>query len=122
MKVALLNTSILTTFGEYSYRPITLENARTLVKTQGYESFIGHEATAHVLSIILGVKVEVNRGEYMQQGGMVALVFKLNARMTELRELSIDEINQIGYTLGVLTKVNLEREPINWEFIESQLD
>lgn len=106
MKIALLNTSILTTYGEYSYQPLSLENAKLMVTTQGFDSFIGHEATAHVLSELLGVDVPVNRGLYLQQGAMKAIVFKLNGRLDSVRELTRDEIEEMGYTLGILYRID----------------
>lgn len=106
MKIALLNAPIMTTFGVFDYQPTSVENARLLIETHGFESFIGHQATADILSKVLGIDVPVYRGEYMQQGNMTALVFKLNVRLIEPRELSLDEIEAMGYTLGTLRRVD----------------
>lgn len=105
MRIALLNTAIMTEFGEYSYRPIDVENAKRLIESRGFESYIGHPSTAEIMSSILGVRVSICRSEYKQQGGMTALVFKLNTRLDTPRELTLDEIEEIGYTLGTLTRV-----------------
>lgn len=61
--VILLNTSVLTNEGSYSYESLALEEARHLV-AEGFESAIGHEGTAEVLSELLKVSVPVNRVEY----------------------------------------------------------
>lgn len=111
MRVALLNAPVVTTYGEYSYQPLSLENARRMIEAKGFDSFIGHESTALILSKLLGIDVPVNRAEYIQQGAMTAIVFRLNRRLDTPRELSVEEIEEIGYTLGTLYKVEgiLER-------------
>lgn len=104
MRIALLNTAVLTNFGEFSYQPISIANAKRMIESNGYESFIGHQATADILGSLLEVSVCVNRAEYSQQGRMKAIVFKLNKRIDVPRELTVDEIEEIGYTLGVLSR------------------
>jgi len=101
--VTLLNTSILTEFGSYNYEPLTLKQARELVQG-GYNSAVGHQSTCDVLSTLLGVKVPMNRVQYAQNVGDVALVFKLNGRPEEGKILSAQEIEQIGYLFGKLTR------------------
>lgn len=107
MRIALLNTAILTDFGEFSYQRLDLENAKRMIETHGYESFIGHQATADILGTILEIPVKVNRESYCQQGRMIALIFKLNARIDVPRELTVEEIESIGYTLGVLYRTDV---------------
>lgn len=79
--VAVLNTSIVTTYGAYEYVEITLDEARTLVRQpQGILSAVGHESTAQILTELLEVEVPENRIFFQQQAGQEALVFKLNKR------------------------------------------
>ena len=103
MKPTILNTSILTNYGSYNYDPLTLEQARELVQ-EGFDSAVGHQSTCDVLSTLLGVKVPMNRVQYAQNVGDVALVFKLNGRPEEGKILSAQEIEQIGYAFGKLTR------------------
>lgn len=102
--VTLLNTSILTEYGEYSYSPITLDVARQIVRDAHMDSAIGHQATAEILTELLGMPVPVNRVNYSQQIGEQALVFKLRGRPEEGRILNRDEIEAIGYDFGLLTR------------------
>jgi hypothetical protein len=53
MKITLLNTSILTAFGTFDFQPITLADAKVLVKNNEIESSIGHASTADILSELL---------------------------------------------------------------------
>lgn len=101
--VTLLNTSILTEFGSYNYEPISLEQARELVRN-GFNSVVGHQSTCDVLTTLLGVTVPMNRVQYSQKPGETALVFKLNGRPPEGVILSAREIEQMGYTFGKLTR------------------
>ncbi len=107
--LTFLNTSILTTYGNYSYEPVSLERAKRLV--QEYQtnrhtirSYIGHQSTADLMSRVLGYPVEVNRGQYTHEVGDVALVFKLKGRPPEGAILTLDELEAMGYEFALLTR------------------
>lgn len=103
MATTILNTSILTTFGSFSYQPLSLDEAKACV-ADGFESAIGHQSTADVVSTLLGVAVPMNRQQYSQCVGDNALVFKLKGRPPEGVILSTAEIEAIGYEWGLLTR------------------
>lgn len=109
MNIALLNTSILTTHGVSVYAPLTLQQAQWLVNQPSatVTSAIGHDATAQILSELLGQDVPVNRIQYKQRLGDVAIVFKLNGRPPEGRILTAEECHAIGFTFGALITFNL---------------
>lgn len=102
--VTILNTSILTTFGRFEYYPLSLEEAKIFV-SEGFQSAIGHQSTAEILSELLGVEVPVNRIEYRQQSGESAIIFKLNGRPPEGVILSKEDLERIGFEFGLLTKI-----------------
>lgn len=106
-KLALLNTSILTTAGTYSLTDISLEEARELVEDNidNLDSAIGHQSTAEIMTTLLGVDVPVNRQMFAQEVGQQALVFKLNGRPQEGKILSAEEIETIGYKFQLLTRL-----------------
>lgn len=109
MKLALLNTSILTAEGTFVLRTITLEEAKDLVNNApGLDSAIGHESTAQIMTELLGVDVPVNRQMFVQQPGQQALVFKLNGRPPEGTILSREDIDRIGYKFQLLTMMDDE--------------
>jgi len=103
MKTAVLNTSILTSFGEYRYTEVSLEDAREMVK-RGVESYVGHQSTCDILKTLLGVNIPMNRAQYSQKVGDIALVFKLNGRPEEGKILTASEIEAIGYKFGMLVR------------------
>ena len=103
-QVALLNTSIATSDGSYDLETISLEEARALVADGGFISAIGHESTAQVMTTLLGVEVPVNRIQFAQEAGQMALVFKLNGRAPEGKILTADEIEEMGYSFKKLTR------------------
>src|SRR5947209_5546444 len=110
-KLTLLNTSILTSFGTFSYQPMTLEEARALVhkfwrEGKPIQSAIGHQTTAELLSSLLEYPVAVNRMEFKQTVGTLALVFKLKGRPPEGKVLSREELEAIGYEFGLLQRVD----------------
>lgn len=106
-KLALLNTSILTTAGTYSLIDISLEEARELVAHNigKLDSAIGHQSTAEIMTTLLGVEVPVNRQMFAQEAGQQALVFKLNGRPEEGKILTSEEIEEIGYKFQVLLRL-----------------
>ena len=106
MKIALLNTSILTTTGNYSLKDISLEQAIEIVQKNknNLDSAIGHESTAQIMTQLLKTTVEVNRQMFVQQVGQEAIVFKLNGRPPEGKILSTKEIEKIGYKFQLLVR------------------
>lgn len=105
MKITLLNTSILTAYGIFEFQPLTLEKARSLVLVNEVVSAIGHQATAEILSDLLGISVNANRIEYIQSVGETALIFKLKNRIPEGKVLNRTEIEEIGYEFGILRRL-----------------
>jgi Domain of unknown function (DUF1874) len=105
MKLALLNTTICTTDGLFSVKSITLDEARAFVSSAELDSAIGHESTAQIMSTLLGVEVQMNRQQFVQQVGQDALVFKLKGRPAEGRVLDLDEIQEIGYEFKLMTRL-----------------
>lgn len=107
MKLALLNTSILTTGGVYSLVDMELEGARQLVaeNIENLDSAVGHKATAEVMTTLLGTDIPVNRQVFTQKVGQQALVFKLNGRPEEGKVLTVSDLEQMGYKFQLLTRV-----------------
>lgn len=106
MKLAILNTSILTTEGTFTLKDITLEEARNLVTENEILSAVGHQSTADILTTLLETEVPMNRIQFAQETGQKALVFKLNGRPEEGKILTAEEIEAIGYKFQLLTKIS----------------
>lgn len=104
MKVVLLNTTIVTTDGDYSIKTISLE-AKELVKNSDVLSAIGHQSTADIVSELLEIPVSINRIMYNQNVGDIALCFKLKGRPEEGKILTITEIEAIGYEFKTMERV-----------------
>ena len=113
-KLTLLNTSILTNSGSYTFKPLTLEEARALVNEfqqegKTIQSAIGHQSTADLLTMLLGMSVAVNRMEFKQSIDDIALIFKLNARPPEGKVLNREDLEAIGYEFGSLSRESWRR-------------
>lgn len=102
--VTLLNTSIITTYGTYEYLPIDLSQAQQMVVDGPWQSAIGHDATAEMLTELFGLPIPVNRINYQQQVGDRAIVFKLRGRIQEGAILSRSHLEEIGYDFGLLIR------------------
>lgn len=106
-KLALLNTTIATVDGIFEVRTITLEQAKELAQSNELLSAIGHDSTAKIMTELLGVNVPVNRIQFTQEKGQVALVFKLKGRAPEGVILTKEEIEEIGYEFKTMTLISL---------------
>ncbi len=109
-KLVFLNASVLTSYDNFRFEKLSLEQAKDLVRefaaddNKQIESAIGHSATAEILTELLGFKVETNRVNYIQSINDTALIFKLKKRAPESTVLNRQEIEEIGYEFGLLTK------------------
>jgi hypothetical protein len=99
----VLSSPILTVHGSFQYEPLSLSEAKALA-SDGEASAVDHESTAEVVSALLGHKVEMNRVQFQQEYKQSALVFKLNGRPKGGEILSVEEIEEIGYSWGLLTR------------------
>ncbi len=107
MTIAILNTPILTGEGTYKLSNITLEQAQKLINSNEFTSYIGHQATAEIISILLGTEVPMNRGQFKQEVGQKAIIFKLKSRLQEGKILTTtQEIEEIGYEFQLLERKN----------------
>lgn len=106
MKLAILNTSILTTTGKFELKDITLKEAKNLVKENEILSAVGHQSTAEILTTLLETEVPMNRIMFEQETGQKALVFKLNGRPEEVKILTVEDIEEIGYKFQLLIKIS----------------
>ena len=104
MKLAILNTSILTVTGTFELKDITLQEAQQLVQNNEILSAVGHQSTADILTTLLGTEVPMNRILFEQETGQKALVFKLNGRPEEGKILTQQEIEEIGYKFQLLIR------------------
>ncbi|MFN8348810.1 MAG: DUF1874 domain-containing protein [Spirosomataceae bacterium] len=106
-KLYLLNSSILTAFGVFDYKPIDLVTVRVMIAEESEViSAIGHQVTAETLSELLGRPVRVNRMSIVMQAGDKAIVFKLKHRLEEYKVLTKEEMKDLEYELGVLERLS----------------
>lgn len=108
--LTLLNAAILTSYGTFRFEPISLERARELVQEfqrpgKRVQSAIGHQSTADLLTVLLGIPVQKDRMELNQTVEDLALVFKLSRRPPEGKVLTREEIEEIGYEFGLMTRL-----------------
>jgi hypothetical protein len=85
-------------------RRVTVEEAKQLLATQPFTSAVGHEATAQLLTKLLGVNIPFNRATIYMAPGDRALHFFLRTRLPEGRVLSEDELRSLDFWL-VLSEV-----------------
>jgi len=105
LPVVLLNGPVVTSTGLYRVREVDVEEAQRLVRLYGWVSAVGHEATAAVFSRILALEVPMNRVEYTQQAGQLAIALKLHQRAPEGQVLSVEEMLKIGFSLLLLERL-----------------
>lgn len=105
-RLVLLNAAILTAYGKFEFEPLSIDEARKIIReAETVESAIGHAATAEIMTNLLDYKVETNRAEFFQSVEDVALIFRLKKRIGEGKVLNAEEIESIGYEFGLLKKL-----------------
>jgi hypothetical protein len=62
-------------------RPVSFEEVKEVVRDREIISFIGHEATAKLLSQLLSVEIPTSRAMYDPKPGDVAVVIRLKKRL-----------------------------------------
>ena len=101
----LLNTPVLTTYGDYRFEgPLALDAARAFA-SEGTCSAIGHATTARFLAQRLGVPVPSQRDSIRMQPGDQALVLRLLDRLPEGAVLDDAALASVPHEFGLLTRI-----------------
>ncbi|CAJ31570.1 DNA binding protein [Betalipothrixvirus pozzuoliense] len=100
----LLNSAILPLKEGEEYivkaKEITIQEARELLHKENFVSAVGHQATAELLSNVLGVNIPVNRIAIKASHGDKILAFSLKQRLPEGVVIkTTEELEKIGYEL-----------------------
>ena len=71
--------------------PISVGEAKALLQ-QGFISAVGHESTASIISLLVGVEVPTNRIAIKLSRGDSLIVFQIGIRLAEGQVLSQEEV------------------------------
>ena len=102
--IYILNTPILTEYGEYDFHRISIDDVKTIL-IDGFTSAVGHEGTASFMSRIFGIAIPLNRTAIKMQFGDEAIVFRLLARLPEGTILSEEDLTKVPYEIGILRRL-----------------
>ena len=78
-----------------SFRKISLDEVREILKGNDFKSIVGHPATAQFLSELLGVEIPANREMYKMNKDDVLIVAVLGVRPPEGKVFSKEEVEQL---------------------------
>ncbi len=96
LPVALFNGTVATTNGLYSVQDIEVETAKQYIDKHGFVSAVGHKATAEIMSDLLKRQIPMQRIQFYQKVGQVAIVLKLNTRPPEGVVMDRQQMEEIG--------------------------
>jgi hypothetical protein len=77
LKLYLMSSPSLGGFGEYKYKPITLDEASKLLQERKFISAVRYQWDADMLRDMLGVYVPINRGAVELEVGDAIVVVEL---------------------------------------------
>lgn len=109
--LTFLNAPIITAHGAFRFEKLSLKEAREIVQefqesNRKITSAIGHAATAELMTRLLKFPVPANRIDFKQTPEDVALIFRLKKRAAEGVILTGEELEEIGYELGLLIRTH----------------
>ena len=104
--IYIINSPVLTSFGSYNYSSTDVLEIKQLISNQPFTSAVGHEETATLLTRLLGVTIPFNRITLKQEVGDIFVVIKPKTRLEINKLYSDTDIENIGYELGLLIKIN----------------
>ncbi len=105
MALYIINTPVLTNFGEYRFEKIDIKDARNLLLNNKFISAVGHQGSSVFLTRLLGIEIKTNRIEIFMEPGDLAVILKLKKRLPEGVVLSEEEIQKFEFDLGLLTRI-----------------
>ncbi|MFT6907829.1 MAG: hypothetical protein ACJAS1_004516 [Oleiphilaceae bacterium] len=105
-RVFLLNTPILAAYGQYDFSgPLNAAEVKQYLEA-GFESAIGHEATAQFMQQLLGIDIPLKRQAVKLSVGDIAVIFRLTQRLPEgLVINSAEEFKDYPYEFSLLKRL-----------------
>jgi hypothetical protein len=105
MTLYIINAPVLTNYGLWEFTgPLAPADAQQIL-SQGFISAIGHEASAQILSDLLHIPIPTQRIRVAMQAGDQALIFRLLERLPEGKILTLAELQQLPFELGLLQRI-----------------
>ncbi len=80
-------------------KPVSLNMVKEIIKDKEIESYIGHEATANLLSSLLNINVPTNRSMYDPKPNDVAVIIRLKKRLEKPEDVKNVSPNDIEFIL-----------------------
>ena len=94
----ILSTPLLLEVGTFTMKELTLQEAVEWIKIHSPKNFCGHQTVK-----VLGV--EPSRSREACTGYVQALCVKPHGRLEFGKEYSVKEIEEVGYTIYLISKV-----------------
>jgi hypothetical protein len=100
-KVVLLNALVTSSRTPLTLKtkPVSIEEVKAIIANKEIISYIGHEATAQLLSLIFNRTVPTNRSMYDPRPGDLAVVVKLRKRLEKPEDVKNLTVNDIEFIL-----------------------
>jgi len=101
MSIKLLNALVTSSKMPMTLRtrPATLDEVKRLLENREIESYIGHEATAKLLTTLLSIDIMMCRAMYDPRPNDIAIVVRMKKRLEKPEDVKNITINDVEFIL-----------------------
>ena len=94
------------------FEKVDIETVKKVLR-DGFDSAIGHEATAAFLSKVLGFEVKANRKEVKVDENTVLIIAQVKQRLPEGKVLTEEELKNVPVEFWVVLFMKLKEEYVD---------
>lgn len=101
----VMNSPVLTAYGYFRFQGILEHEAIEWLEKGEWESAVGHESTATLMTERLGIPISFRRQTIRMLRGDEALVLRIMSRLPQGTRLTLFEMSRISCEYGLISRI-----------------